>query len=182
MLKGDQGARRGLIDGAYERLRRLAAVILNESFPRLKKAPALLDTTDLAHEASLKLYAALDEIRRGSVPDPFRLAARRMRWLLLDLARRADRSEERKHDSPLPEALDPDATDPAPAAKLAVLYQQVEGLPGKEREVVDLLYFHGLSQPEAAALLGVAERTLRRHWTAARAKLFEALKDFLPGS
>jgi RNA polymerase sigma-70 factor (ECF subfamily) len=182
MLKGDPGARRELIDGAYERLRRLAAVILNESFPRLKKAPALLDTTDLANEASLKLYEALAEIRPGSVTDFFRLAAQRMRWLLLDLARRADRSEERKRDSPPPESTDPNASDPDLSARLAALYQQIEGLPEKEREVVDLLYFHGLSQPEAAALLGVAERTVRRHWTVAKVKLFEGLKDFLPSA
>ena len=50
----------------------------------------------LANEAAVKVYEALADVRPQSVPDFFRLAAQRMRWLLLDLARRADRSAERR--------------------------------------------------------------------------------------
>jgi RNA polymerase sigma-70 factor (ECF subfamily) len=179
---GDDSARRELIRCAYDRLRRLAAVVLNESFPRLKRAPALVDTTDLANEVALKLYEALADVQPQSVHDFLRLAAQRMRWLLLDLARRADRSEERQRETPGAEAVEPTPSENSLSATLAALYQQIEELPEKEREVVDLLYFHGLSQAEAAALLGTAERTVRRHWTAAKVKLFEGLKDFLPGA
>jgi RNA polymerase sigma factor (TIGR02999 family) len=181
LLQGEAAARRELINCSYERLRRLAGVILNESFPRLKKGPALLDTTDLANETAVKLYEALAEVKPETVPDFFRLAAQRMRWLLLDLARRADRSEERRRESPSPDSPNPDASSTGLPTTLAALYQQIEELPEKEREVVDLLYFHGLTQPEAAAVLGVAERTVRRHWTVAKIKLFEGLKNFLPG-
>jgi RNA polymerase sigma-70 factor (ECF subfamily) len=115
------------------------------------------------------------------VPDFFRLAAQRMRWLLLGLARRADRSQERRRAVPHPEA-GAGAADSSVPPTLAALYEQIEALPDKEREVVDLLYFHGLSQPEAAAILGVTERTVRRLWTVAKVKLFEGLKEFLPGT
>jgi RNA polymerase sigma-70 factor (ECF subfamily) len=181
MQQGDASARRELIRCAYDRLRRLAAVILNESFPRLKKAPVLLDTTDLANEAAVKLYQALEEARPDNVQGFLALAAQRMRWVLLDLARRADRSEERQRENAPPDGNDPNASTNSLPAALAALYRQIDELPEKEREVVDLLYFHGLSQTEAATLLGVAERTVRRHWTAAKVKLFEGLKDFLPG-
>jgi hypothetical protein len=77
LLQGDDGARHELIRCAYERLRALAAVLLNESFPRLKKAPALLDTTDLANEATLKLYDALASVRPQSAADFSRLATQR---------------------------------------------------------------------------------------------------------
>jgi RNA polymerase sigma factor (TIGR02999 family) len=179
---GDEAARRELINCAYDRLRRLAAVVLNESFPRLKKAPALVDTTDLANEVSLKLYEALAEVRPESAHDFLRLAAQRMRWLLLDLARRADRSEQRQREAPGPGTVEPDSSEKSLPQTLAALYRQIDDLPAKEREVVDLLYFHGMSQAESAALLGVTERTVRRLWTAAKVKLFEALKDFLPGA
>jgi DNA-directed RNA polymerase specialized sigma24 family protein len=53
-------------------------------------------------------------------------------------------------------------------------------LPGNERDAVDLMYFHGLNQAEAAELLGVTERTVRRYWTAARVKLYQGLKNFMP--
>jgi DNA-directed RNA polymerase specialized sigma24 family protein len=69
--------------------------------------------------------------------------------------------------------------DDAPSA-LEALYQQIEALPEKEREVVDLLYFHGLSQPETAAILGVTERSVRRYWTAARLKLLQAMPNSMP--
>ena len=80
-----------LIDRAYERLRHLSAAILRKSFPRLKGAPTLVDTTDVADESAFRLYHALAEIRPATVQDFFRLAAQRIRWLLLDLARQADR-------------------------------------------------------------------------------------------
>jgi DNA-directed RNA polymerase specialized sigma24 family protein len=50
-------------------------------------------------------------------------------------------------------------------------------LPDNEREVVDLLYFHGLSQLETAAMLDVAERTVRRYWTSARLNSAEILRE-----
>jgi RNA polymerase sigma factor (TIGR02999 family) len=180
MLQGDAAARRELIQCAYARLRSLAAVVLNQSFPRLKKAPTLVDTTDLANETALKLYDALADVHPQTVPDFFRLAAQRMRWLLLDLAKRADRSEELRRENPGQEVAAPDDSSIGLPATLTALYEQIEDLPPKEREVVDLLYFHGLSQLEAAAILKVNERTVRRHWTVAKIKLFEGLKEFLP--
>jgi RNA polymerase sigma-70 factor (ECF subfamily) len=177
--QGDEAARQELIHAAYERLRRLAAVILNESFPRLKGPPALLQTTDVANEAALGMFQMLDEIRPGTVRDFFRLAAQRMRWLLLDRAKQTDRAQRllREAGAPGP-AAGPGEDDPV--AALPALYRQIDELPEKEREVVDMLYFHGLTQPEAADLLGVTERTVRRYWTAARLKLLQGLKDLMP--
>jgi RNA polymerase sigma-70 factor (ECF subfamily) len=177
---GDEVARQELIGCAYERLRRLAHVILNESFPRLKGAPALLQTTDVANEVALGMYQALAEIHPATVRDFFRLAAQRIRWLLLDRAKQLDR---RPRDHRTAEPTDtpvagPDEADPP--ALLTALYDQIEALPGNEREVVDLLYFHGLSQAEAASLMGVTERSVRRYWTAARLKLAQGLQDMLP--
>src|SRR5258707_1392641 len=57
-VQGGGAGGQGLVGGAYERLRRLAHVILNEDFPRLKGAPALLQTTDVANEVALGLYQA----------------------------------------------------------------------------------------------------------------------------
>lgn len=177
---GDEAARKELIDRAYERLRALAAVILNESFPRLKDTPALLDTTDVANEVALKLYETLAKIQPANVRDFFRLAAQRIRWLLLDRAKQIDRAEQWQPDVQPESYTSPNTSDPVLPAALSALYEQIEQLPEKEREVVDLLYFHGLSQAEAASFLGVSERSIRRYWTVAKVKLFEALKDRLP--
>jgi RNA polymerase sigma-70 factor (ECF subfamily) len=176
----DAAARRRLIDGAYERLRRLAAVILNQSFPRLKAAPALLETTDVANETALALYQALGEIRPPTLRDFFRVAAQRIRWLLLDHVKKLDTAQRHaREERPPEEAYDEPEENDTPQA-LAALYRQIDDLPETEREVVDLIYFHGLAQAEAAALLGVTERTVRRYWTAARMKLYQGLKDLMP--
>jgi len=176
-LQGDEAARQELIHCAYERLRCLAHVILNESFPRLKTPPALLETTDVTNETALAMYQALMEIKPATVRDFFRLAAQRIRWLLLDRAKQSDGAL--RHLREIRPAAEP-AERYDPPARLTALYRQVEELPEHEREVVDLLYFHGLSQVEAATLMGVTERTVRRYWTAARLKLMQRLKDFLP--
>src|SRR5262245_20597274 len=178
MAAGDPAARHELIACAYQRLRCLAGVILNESFPRLKAAPIALETTDVANEAALGMYQVLAEIQPETPRDFFRLAAQRIRWLLLDRAKQLGRARRQLVENP-PPAVDRSAEAGA-APDLEALYQHIEDLPDKEREVVDLLYFHGLSQVEAAALLGVTERSVRRYWTAARVKLLQDLPNPLP--
>src|SRR5262249_46064809 len=113
---GDQGARPELIGRAYQRLRCLARVILNESFPRLKPAPAALETTDVTDEAALGMYQVLAEIPPATPRDFFRLAAQRIRWLLLERAKQVDRAGRELPDSPAPRAADRPPEDDAPGA------------------------------------------------------------------
>ena len=67
------------------------------------------------------------------------------------------------------------AAGPASLAEWTEFHQQVERLPDEAREVFDLVWYEGLSQVEAAALLGVPLRTLKRRWRAARELLSRAL-------
>ncbi len=71
--------------------------------------------------------------------------------------------------------------DPGRLAEWTGFHAQVEALPEEEREVFDLLFYQGLPQAEAAAVLGVSERTIKRRWQAARLALHEALGGRLPG-
>jgi RNA polymerase sigma-70 factor (ECF subfamily) len=179
LAAGDQAARHELIGCAYQRLRRLASVILNESFPRLKTAPAALETTDVADEAALGMYQVLAEIQPATPRDFFRLAAQRIRWLLLGRAKQIDRARKEMVEIPPPGSADRPPDDDSMGV-LQALYHEIEALPDKEREVVDLLYFHGISQSDTAAILGVTERSVRRYWTAARLKLVQKLPSPLP--
>ena len=43
-------------------------------------------------------------------------------------------------------------------------------------EVVKLKFFVGLSEREAAEVLGLSERTIERHWAYAQAWLFDRLR------
>ena len=46
----------------------------------------------------------------------------------------------------------------------------------QKAEIVKLRFFAGLSHEEIAALLGVNEKTIRRHWEVAKVRLFQIIK------
>jgi RNA polymerase sigma factor (sigma-70 family) len=56
----------------------------------------------------------------------------------------------------------------------------VERLSDEEREVIDLLWYQGLTQGEAAEVLGVSEKTINRRWMAARMRLGTIMAGQLP--
>src|SRR5205823_9638245 len=70
--------------------------------------------------------------------------------------------------------------DPARAAEWAELLEQAGRLPPPEREAFDLLWCQGLSQEEAAGVLGVCVRTIKRHWLSAKLHLAGILGRDLP--
>jgi RNA polymerase sigma-70 factor (ECF subfamily) len=53
----------------------------------------------------------------------------------------------------------------------------VGALPEELREIVDLLYYDGLTQEEAATLLGLSPRTLKRRWQTAKVYLHKKLHE-----
>jgi RNA polymerase sigma-70 factor (ECF subfamily) len=60
-------------------------------------------------------------------------------------------------------------------------HRQVDALPCEARETFDLLWYQGLTQAEAAEVLGVSEPTVKRRWRAARVQLAAALDGEPPG-
>jgi RNA polymerase sigma-70 factor (ECF subfamily) len=187
---GDESARKELLNCACERLTRLTRKML-KGYPRVKRWE---QTDDVMQNATMRLYRALAEVRPASAGDFFRLAALNIRRELLDLAKHyyGPRGLGAKHASvrkspgseSAPAALDPSDTadEPSRLASWTEFHAQVEKLPDEEREIFDLLWYQELSQAEAAALLHVSERTIKRRWQAARLKLHEALQGALPDS
>jgi 2-oxoglutarate ferredoxin oxidoreductase subunit alpha len=58
---------------------------------------------------------------------------------------------------------------------------EIDALPDAERAVADLLFYQGLAQEQAAALLGVDVRTVQRRWQRVRLLLHQRLNDRRPG-
>jgi RNA polymerase sigma-70 factor (ECF subfamily) len=185
---GDESARKELLNCACDRLTRLTRKMLR-SYPRVKRWE---ETDDVFQNATLRLYRALAEVRPAGVVEFFRLAALNIRRELLDLAKHyyGPRGAGAHHASmgggsdsdtaPTgPEQADT-RDDPARLAAWTEFHTQVNALPDEEREVFDLLWYQELTQAEAAALLGVSERTVKRRWQSARLKLFQALGGALP--
>src|SRR5579859_7866853 len=183
---GDRAAREEMLRSISNRLERLAHKMLGR-FPTVRH---WADTGDVMQSAVLRLLRALDAVRPPSVSDFFGLAAEQMRRELLDLARQATRGR-RAGMQPL-EASEDGQMAPAREA-LAVtedlddldlwqrFHESVLGLPVEEREVVSLVYYHGWSQPQVAALFGINERTVRRRWRAGCIRLQERLGGRFPG-
>jgi len=184
LLAGDESARKGLLNCACDRLERLTRKMLR-AFPRVKRWE---QTGDVLQNASMRLYRTLEQITPRDVREFSRLAALNIRRELLDLTKHycGPLGQDAKHATwqgasdesrSGPDNAQPaDQTDdPAKLAAWGEFHKQVEALPEENREVFDLLWYQGLSQAEAAAVLHVSERTIKRRWQAARLTLFQAL-------
>jgi RNA polymerase sigma-70 factor (ECF subfamily) len=174
---GDPTAAARLIEHTRERLRVRARHMLR-GFGGIRRWE---ETDDVLQNALVKLNRALTKLRPNSTRHYYNLATVQLRRVLLDLAdhyqgplglganhhtdptggqvaRRADSS-----------------TGPGTIAERAEVHRAVERLPDALREVVDLLWYQGLTQKEAAAVLGMSERNLKRLWRAAKLKLADLL-------
>lgn len=169
--QGDPQATEELLPLVYEELRRVAAAKMARENPGHTLQP-----TALVHEAYLRLVQESQQQWQNR-SQFFAMAAETMRRILVDRARRRqalkrggdlERTELDLLELPVPaddslvlkvhEALDALATeDPAKA------------------EVVKLKFFVGLTSEEIAAILGLNEKTVRRHWSFAKAWLFQKM-------
>lgn len=142
---------------------------------------ATLNTTALVHEAYLKLAGAsgLDVADRQHF---FRLAARAMRQVIVDRARR--RLADKRGGSARRVDLNPEtlAVDESAAEFLALdeALVRLESHDGELARIVDLRFFGGLSVEETAQLLQLSERTVKRRWRTARAILHRELAEGYP--
>ena len=189
LAAGDEAARAALLDCACERLTRLARKMLR-GYPGVRRWE---QTDDVLQNALIRMDRALKSVVPSSSRDFFRLAAAQLRRELIDLARRYSRwpasgvQSESQDGSSHEDGLAGGAREPADAAhdpgQLALwteFHTGIEGLTAEDREVFDLLWYQGLTQAEAAAVLCVSERTVGRRWVTARMSLFRVLGGQLP--
>jgi RNA polymerase sigma factor (TIGR02999 family) len=154
----------GLVSQLYADLRRVARGQI-----RRGPQPRNVGTTSLVHEAYLKLADHADE----SPHDPshfLALAAKTMRHIVIDHARRRSRHKRGGGQADLP-LHDEQIAAGSSAARFLELDQALERLERVDSrlvQVIDCRFFAGLSEKETAAALGVTERTIQRDWHRAR--------------
>src|SRR6185437_11633199 len=170
---------RRLLDRAVGRLRLHCAGLLYRSYPRLARPPMNLEADDLLGAVVERLLKAMREARPRTVRQFFALANRHIRWELNDLARRLD---EQPDAVELREGLEPAA--PSSGSVLGPdarrILETIEDLPEDEREAFDLVRIQGLTQPEAAELLGVSAATVKRRLNRGVLLLSQRLNDLRP--
>jgi len=162
-----------LLPVVYDELRRLAARYL-----RGQRGGHTLQPTALVHEAYLRMA------KGGALPLDdrthfFALAARAMRQVLVDHARR--RAAVKRGGDPERVTLD-DTLEIGRGGEekrrldLLALNEALERLSPRQCRVVELRYFAGLTIAEAAESLGVGTRTVEDDWALARAWLQRRLR------
>jgi RNA polymerase sigma factor (sigma-70 family) len=181
MNAGEAGAREELIARACERLRRLTRKI----FQDYRRVRRFEDTGDVLQNAVLRLMRRLKNVGVASVAEFFYLAAREIRLELIDLVRHyygpaGQGTKERDLEQPSANGGDGAGRERADvfeeAGSLAFwteFHKRAQSLPVLERCIFDLVWYHGMTREEAAAVLNVSLATVKRHWVAARLLLQE---------
>jgi RNA polymerase sigma factor (TIGR02999 family) len=171
--QGDPKAADQLLPLVYDELRRLAAHrMANEA------AGQTLQPTALVHEAWLRLVG--DENKRwDGRAHFFGAAAEAMRRILIDRARR---KQALRHggDQQRVDLQEVDLAAPGGDDQLLAVSEAVDKLAvahKAEAELVKLRYFVGMTNDEAAEVLGISPRTAKYYWTHARAWLFHEIKS-----
>jgi RNA polymerase sigma factor (TIGR02999 family) len=172
---GDPSAADALFVALYSELHRMAERQLARNARDMT-----LGTTTLLHETYL------DMAQRESVfPDRGRFmayAARVMRTLIIDYVR-SRKARKRGGDFEIT-SLGVDVGEaPAEVKDIVRLGEAVDGLAQVDpllAQVVDLKFFCGFTFAEIAAMRGLSERTVQRHWEKARLFLHDAIQDAGP--
>lgn len=186
---GQSDARDQVIKYSCDRVRKLASRMLSR-YPHLRRWE---QTEDVMQKALMRLHHCLMEVHPDSVPQLLGLAARQVRWTLLDLVRHhyGPMGQGKRHftagggiaaddpEGPVSRQAGPNC-EPETLEAWEKFHEAAGNLPDDARQVFDLLWYQGMGQAEAAAVLGVTDRTVRRRWETARCLLFEAMKGQRP--
>jgi RNA polymerase sigma-70 factor (ECF subfamily) len=175
---GDPDALNDLLAHTRARLQHIAHRMLR-TYPVVQRWDR---TDDVLQSASLRLCRAVEAERPESARHFYNLAATQIHRELKDLADRyrGPLGFSANHGTdPLGLALagaaDPNG-EPTSPAEWGEFHQIVGALPDEQRELFGLIWYDGLTQDEAAEVLGVSVRTIKRWWQATRVALALALR------
>ena len=170
--QGDPKAAEELLPLVYEDLRKLATHKMASEV-----SGHTLQPTALVHEAWLKL-ADQDTPKWEGRAHFFAAAAEAMRRILIDNARRK-RAARHGGGQERVDIQDVELATPANEDELLAVHDALEKLAVEDKqlaELVKLRFFVGLTNKEAAEVLGVSEPTVERWWTFARAWLYREIR------
>ncbi|MEO8194271.1 MAG: sigma-70 family RNA polymerase sigma factor [Gemmatimonadales bacterium] len=169
--EGDAVAKDRLFELVYDQLRHMAHQAL-----RRERDDHTLATTDLVHEAYIRLVDHPDVEWQDS-SHFFAVAARAMRRILVDYARRRGAVKRGSAPRRVP-LLDESLSLDEKADTLLALDEALTRLHGVDErlaQVVEYRFFGGLTEDQTAQVLSVTARTVRRDWVKARGWLYREL-------
>lgn len=172
-MSNGQEVQEELLPVVYDELRRLAHRHL-----RSEPDDLTLRTTELAHEAYLKLidHSAVDWEDRQHF---FAVAARAMRQVLVDHARRRS-ADKRGGETPAHPLSEVTPKTPRPPVAVLAVNQALDRLAEideRRSQVVECRFFGGYTIAETAEVLDVSASTVERDWRTAKAWLQRELRE-----
>ncbi len=187
LAAGDESSRDELIRHAWNRLRRLTRIISND-FPKVRRWE---QTEDILQNAAVRLWKTLEKAELKDTRHFLRLSAKTIRCELIDLFRhyygplgtgarhhtRSGNEGENSHTTDFWDKHAADQRDPSQQTQAFELHALIEQLPEEEKEVFDLLWYHDLKQEEAASVIGIDVRTVKRRWRRAKLALQKTIHD-----
>jgi RNA polymerase sigma-70 factor, ECF subfamily len=169
--EGQGGALKAVLPIIYERLRALAQDQLGREAPGHTLQP-----TALVHEAYLRLVDQR-QTRWQSTAHFFAIAAQAMRRILIDHARARGAGKRGGGRARIPLA-DAEPSAPTTEVDIQALDEALTRLAAEDplgAQVVEMRFFAGMEMQMIAEVLGVTDRTVRRHWVYAKAILTREL-------
>lgn len=165
--KGDRQAKKEIFTHLYNELHAMAhKAICNEY------SNQILQTTALVHETYLSLLKNEKALWKNQTHF-YRVAARAMRYILIDDARKRKRSKRNNgHQTvSMDHTLIEDLAAPASIESLEELDTALEKLAKQYRRccsVVEFRFFADLTIEETARVMGLSEATVKRDWEFAK--------------
>jgi RNA polymerase sigma factor (TIGR02999 family) len=172
MQHGDPAAREQAVELVYGELHRIAARELHRERPG-----HLLQTTALIHEAYLRLVGA-ETLQINNRMHFFAIASQQMRRILVDYARA--KNAKRRGSGMLNVTLTGVSVSSKPRGIDFLLLDEalrdLQEVDPRAAQIVELRYFGGHTDKEAAEALGISVPTVRRDWEFARSWLFDRMQ------
>jgi RNA polymerase sigma factor (TIGR02999 family) len=174
---GDASAAEQLLPLVYDELRKLAAARLAN-----EKPGQTLQATALVHDAYIRLVDVDKAQQWDSRGHFFAAAAEAMRRILVDSALRK-KSLKRGGDRKRLDIADVEPAVPPPKEDLLALNEALNKLADiqpQTAELVKLRYFAGLTNKQAAELLGISPRKADSLWAYAKVWLHDCIVGEVP--
>ena len=169
---GNKEAANQVMELVYRELHHIAAREMRREWKE-----QTLQTTALVHEAYMRLHGS-EPIQWTDRAHFFAVAARQLRRILVDHARRV-RSEKRGGEYAKLPLLESDGHAWRLDDRLLDLDEaltQLQELDERAAKVIELRFFAGLTEEDAAKALDISIATLKRDWDFARTWLASRLK------
>ncbi|MCA1606358.1 MAG: sigma-70 family RNA polymerase sigma factor [Acidobacteria bacterium] len=171
--EGDTGAIEKLTPLVYDELRRLA-----HKYIKREREGHTLQTTALVHEAYVRLVEQ-KSVHWQNRAHFFAVSAKVMRRILVDYARKSGSAK--RGGGAQKVTLDEGAIiSRGRASELVALDEALQGLGEihpRRNKVVELRYFGGMNNREAAEVLKISEASIERDWRFAKAWLYRELQQ-----